>query len=70
MKIKNAAWVDPAPNYTPTQKTALQTFLTASGVQFLDFEVLRAMYPAAQRAALTDGVLAQICQDLGLKVEP
>ena len=70
MKVKNNAWVDPAPLFTPQQKTALQTYLAASGLPDMDFAAIRAAFPAGQRAALTDGVIHQMCIDLGIKVDP
>lgn len=70
MRAKNAAWVDPAPKYAATQKTALQAFVVANVNQYVDFAVIRAAFPAAERAGLTDGVIYQMCVDLGVKVEP
>lgn len=70
MRARNAAWVDPAPKYTAQQKTALQAFVAANGNPYVDFAAIRAAFPVGERAALTDGVIHQMCVDLGVKVEP
>lgn len=70
MRVKNPNFVPPVLAVIAAKKPAVQAFLTAQAGENIEFDDIRASFPVAQRAALTDGVIHQICIDLGYKVEP
>lgn len=68
MKIKNPLYVSPLVAKIAARKNAVQTFLAAQTTETIDFAVIRAALPLAERAEWTDGMIAQLAQDLGLTV--
>lgn len=68
MKIKNPLYVSPIVAKIAARKGAVQTFLAAQNTETIDFATIRAALPAAERADWTDGMIAQLAQDLGLTV--
>lgn len=53
---------------TLLKRTEIDNFLKSQTIQFIDFEAVRAAAPVGWRAELTDGVIMQICADLGYQV--
>lgn len=68
MKIKNPLHVSPMVDKIAARKAAIQTFLAAQPGEFIEFATIRAALPLAERAEWTDGMIAQLAQDLGLTV--
>jgi hypothetical protein len=71
MKLRNPKFVSPVAAIVANRKAAVQAFLDANaGDEMIDFAVIRASFPAGQRAELTDGALHEICKALGVEVLP
>lgn len=70
MKIRNDKFTSPIAALIASRKPAVRAFLDANPtLETIDFDDIRASFPPAQRAAMTDGMIHAICIDLGIKVE-
>lgn len=68
MKIQNPFYVDPIATYALSVKAAFASYLTTNkALETIDFDKIRADFPA-EASKLTDGVIAEICQILGVKI--
>lgn len=73
MRIRNPAYVSPAASVIAARRPAVDAFIKARSQEhgeFLTLADIRASFPAAQRAELTDAVLMQMLADLGHRIEP
>lgn len=70
MKVRNPLYVSPMEAKISAKKPAIQAFLAAQNTETIDFSVIRAALPVAERAEWTDAMIQQIAQDLGLEVLP
>lgn len=70
MKLRNPNPATPGQAVVAAKKAAVQAFIAAQTGDTIDFDAIRASFTAPERAALTDGVLSQVCAELGYRVEP
>lgn len=71
MKIRNDKFVTPASLLVQSRKAAVRAFLDANvTTEILDFDTVRQSFPPAQQAVMTDGLIHEICNALGVAVVP
>lgn len=69
MKVLNPNYVSPVTAYALSVKDTVAAYLlTNKASRTLEFDKIRQDFPA-EAAKLTDGMLAEIFKELGLKVE-
>jgi hypothetical protein len=71
VKLRNPNYTSAAHALANTKRAAVQAYLAElpAAQEFVSFDDIRASFPAPERAALTNGVLHQILQDLGHQAE-
>lgn len=68
LKNPNYAVLSPVQQFINDNKAAIQNFFTVNAdMEYIDFDYIRAQFPGVA-GSLTDGVIHQICDELGIKV--
>ncbi len=66
MKIRNPSYVSPVAAFVAANKDAISVWLAGKG-EFVTADDIRAAFPT-KAAQLTDGMIAEICNALGLVI--
>lgn len=69
MKLKNPNHVNEVQQFIADRKAGIATYLqNNASLEYIDFDKIRADFPALA-GQLTDGVIHQICIELGIDVQ-